>query len=140
MKNSCVVVLVLLGLAQSAMSWPLEEILVAEADFHPVEINSGRFARSAPTTKAPVAARGHHAAAGSKANHHAAGHAKTSAAAAAKPNTKKVNKHQKRQVHPHKAAAGKERSHQDKKHQAKKAPAKHSKNVKVHKAAAQHHK
>ena len=32
MKNSCVVVLVLLGLAQSAMSWPLEEILVAEGN------------------------------------------------------------------------------------------------------------
>lgn len=30
MKNSCVIALVLLSLAQTAMLWPLEEILGAE--------------------------------------------------------------------------------------------------------------
>lgn len=96
------------------------------ADFHPVEINSGRFARSAPATKAPAAARAHHAGApksGAKVTHHAAGH-RAASTPAAKASNKRAKQHQKRQVHPHKAAAAKERSHQDKKHQVKKAPAK----------------
>ena len=91
-----------------------------------MEISSGRYARSAPTTKAPVAARGHHAAAvrdGSKVAHHPAGH-KVSAVPAARANNAKKTKHQKRQVHPHKVAAAKDQKHQEKKHQVKKASAK----------------
>lgn len=42
MKNSCVIVLVLLGLAQTAMLWPLEDFLVAEGNPETIPVNPKR--------------------------------------------------------------------------------------------------
>merc|ERR1712071_89734 len=144
MKNCCVIVLVLLSVAQTAFLWPLEDILSSEADFHPVIITNERADRYVRSLGSPKKRAVGFGAVKEKSVH--AGQKALSTRSLGRHHQqpksgKKAKQNGQAQQQP--KAAHKERR-QDKKNN-KKTPAKRvasantsSKNIKMHKAAVHH--